>query len=145
MKTSLNDIIGKCAEESGLHSYMYARLGEANYLMDDIKQYPVLLRQFNENISETRMSATRRRTTKFYFCDALGKAEPDTETEVQPIVEKMEERAFAFINRLRSMGITVDLISNATPFYGKFDVLAAGITLSATLTYNICICPPSGK
>lgn len=138
MRKSLSEILRECAESEGLCTYMYARIAEANYLMDDVRQYPVLLRQFNETISETRMSATRRRTTKFYFCDALGKAEPDTETEVQPIVEKMEERAFAFINRLRSMGIEVDLISNATPFYGKFDVLVAGVTLSATLTYKIC-------
>ena len=138
MKKSINEIFRECAEAEGLCSYMYARIAEANYLMDDVKQYPVLLRQFNETISETRMSDTRRRTTTLYFCDTLGKAEPDTETEVQPIVEKMEERAFAFINRLRSMGVEVELISNATPFYGKFAVLVAGVPLSATMTYNIC-------
>lgn len=135
---SLSKILKECAEAEGLCSYMYARIAEANYLMDDVKQYPVLLRQFNETISETRMSDMRRRTTTLYFCDALGEAEPDTETEVQPIVEKMEERAFAFINRLRSMGLEVELVSNATPFYGKFDALVAGVTLSATITYNIC-------
>lgn len=138
MKKSINEIFRECAEAEGLCSYMYARIAEANYLMDDVKQYPVLLRQFNETISETRMSDTRRRTTTLYFCDALGEAEPDTETEVQPIVEKMEDRAFAFINRLRSMGIEVELVSNVTPFYGKFDVLVAGVTLSAIMTYNIC-------
>lgn len=138
MKESINEIFRECAEAEGLCSYMYTRIAEANYLMDDVKQYPVLLRQFNETISETRMSDMRRRTTTLYFCDALGKAEPDTETEVQPIVEKMEERAFAFINRLRSMGLEVELVSNATPFYGKFDALVAGVTLSATITYNIC-------
>ena len=138
MKKSINEIFRECAEAEGLCSYMYARIAEANYLMDDVKQYPVLLRQFNETISETRMSDMRRRTTTLYFCDALGKAEPDTETEVQPIVEKMEDRAFAFINRLRSMGIEVELVSNVTPFYGKFDVLVAGVTLSAIMTYNIC-------
>lgn len=36
------------------------------------------------------------------------------------------------------MGLEVELVSNATPFYGKFDVLVAGVTLSATMTYNIC-------
>lgn len=138
MKKGINEIFRECAEAEGLYSYMYARIAEANYLMDDIRQYPVLLRQFNESIGETSLSNVRRRTTTLYFCDALGKAEPDTETEVQPIVEKMEERAFAFINRLRSMGIEVALISNAIPFYGKFDVLVAGVTLSATMTYNIC-------
>lgn len=138
MKKSINEIFRECAKADGMCTCMYARIAEANYLMDDVKQYPVLLRQFNETISETRLSVTRRRTTRLYFCDALGKAEPDTETEVQPIVEKMEERAFAFINRLRSMGLEVELVSNATPFYGKFDALVAGVTLSATITYNIC-------
>ena len=138
MKKSINEIFRECAKADGMCTCMYARIAEANYLMDDVKQYPVLLRQFNETISETKLSVTRRRTTTLYFCDALGKAEPDTETEVQPIVEKMEERAFAFINRLRSMGLEVELVFNATPFYGKFDALVAGVTLSATITYNIC-------
>lgn len=138
MKKSINEIFRECAKADGMCTCMYARIAEANYLMDDVKQYPVLLRQFNETISETKLSVTRRRTTTLYFCDALGKAEPDTETEVQPIVEKMEERAFAFINRLRSMGLEVELVSNATPFYGKFDALVAGVTLSVTITYNIC-------
>lgn len=138
MKKSINEIFRECAKADGMCTCMYARIAEANYLMDDVKQYPVLLRQFNETISETKLSVTRCRTTTLYFCDALGKAEPDTETEVQPIVEKMEERAFAFINRLRSMGLEVELVSNATPFYGKFDALVAGVTLRATITYNIC-------
>lgn len=138
MKKSLNEIFRECAKAERLHSYMYARIAEANYLMDDVQQYPVLLRQFNETISETKMAGTRTRKTTLYFCDALGKAEPDTETEVQPIVQKMEERAFAFINRLRSKGIDVDLVANVTPFYGKFDVLVAGVTLNATMTYNMC-------
>ena len=138
MKKSINEIFRECAKADGMCTCMYARIAEANYLMDDVKQYPVLLRQFNETISETKLSVTRCRTTTLYFCDALGKAEPDTETEVQPIVEKMEEQAFAFINRLRSMGLEVELVSNATPFYGKFDALVAGVTLSATITYNIC-------
>lgn len=135
---SLNELFRECAEAEGLCSYLYARIAEANYLMDDVKQYPVLLRQFNESISETNLPMVRRRTTTLYFCDALGKAEPDTETEVRPIVEKMEERAFAFIARLRSRGVEVGPVSNATPFYGKFDVLVAGVSLSVTLTYNIC-------
>ena len=75
MKKSINEIFRECAEAEGLCSYMYARIAEANYLMDDVKQYPVLLRQFNETISETRMSDMRRRTTTLYFCDALGKAD----------------------------------------------------------------------
>lgn len=138
MKKSLNDIFKECAEAAGFHSYMYTRKGEANYLMDVIKQYPVLLRAFDEKISETNITATRRRMTTLYFCDALGNVDPDTETEIKPIVEKMETRAFDFINNLRSAGIEVSPIVGATPFYGKFDALVAGVTLSVTLTYNMC-------
>ena len=68
----------------------------------------------------------------------MGKVEPDTETEVRPIVEKMEERAFAFIARLRKTGIEVEIIAEATPFYGKFNTLVAGISMPVTLTYNLC-------
>lgn len=75
---SINEIFRECAKADGMCTCMYARIAEANYLMDDVKQYPVLLRQFNETISETKLSVTRRRTTTLYFCDALGKAEPDT-------------------------------------------------------------------
>lgn len=138
MTRSLNDIFRACAEAEGLHTYLYARIAEANYLMDDVREYPVLLRQFNERISETRLVGQRRRRTTLYFCDALGKVEPDTETEVRPIVEKMEERAFAFIARLRKTGIEVEIITEATPFYGKFDTLVAGISMPVTLTYNLC-------
>lgn len=138
MKDNINNILKECAESEGLCSYMYARISEANYLMDDVKQYPVLLRQFNETISETKIWDTRKRTTTLYFCDALGKAEPDTETEVQPIVAKMEEKAFSFINRLRNMGIGIDTVTGIKPFYGKFDVLVAGVTVTVTMTYNIC-------
>lgn len=138
MKTNLNDLFRKCAEAGGLHSYMYARIAEANYLMDDVTQYPVLLRQFNETISETNLPMVRRRTTTLYFCDALGKVEPDTETEVRPVVEKMEARAFEFIARLRAEGVEIGPVLNAVPFYGKFNVLVAGVSLSVTLTYKIC-------
>lgn len=138
MKKSLNDIFKECAEAAGFYSCMYARRGEANYLMDTIKHYPVLLRSFDEKISETNIAATRRRMTTLYFCDALGKSDPDTETEIKPIVEKMEARAFEFISILRSAGIEVSPITGATLFYGKFDALVAGVTLNATLTYNMC-------
>lgn len=138
MKKSLNDLFKQCAEAGGFHTYMYARIAEANYLMDNVTQYPVLLRQFNETVAETKLRNVRRRTATLYFCDALGKAEPDTETEVRPIVEKMEARAFEFIDRLRAEGVEVGPVTNAVPFYGKFDVLVAGISLSVTLTYSIC-------
>ena len=75
MKKSINEIFRECAKADGMCTCMYARIAEANYLMDDVKQYPVLLRQFNETISETKLSVTRCRTTTLYFCDALGKGD----------------------------------------------------------------------
>lgn len=135
---SISTIFKDCAKKSGLNTYMYARLGEANYLMDKVKQYPVLLRLFNEKIGETHIPEIRRRTTTLYFCDALGKADPDTETEVMPVVEKMETRAFDFLSQLRKEGVDVSLVSDVTPYYAKFDAFVAGVYLTVTLTYNIC-------
>ena len=48
---NINDILKECADAEGLCTYMYARIGEANRLMDDVRQFPVLLRQFDETIS----------------------------------------------------------------------------------------------
>ena len=135
---SINNIFKECAKAIGLHTYMYARIKEANYRMDDVRQFPVVLRLFNETVSETKIDMMRRRTTSLIFCDALGKAEPDTETEVMPIVEKMEVLAFDFINNLRQHGIEVQLVSSMTPFYSRFDSLVAGVSVTITLTYPIC-------
>lgn len=134
----INKILKSCAEAEGLCTYMYARIGEANYLMDNVSQYPVLLRQFDEMISETSVSGEERRTGKIYFCDALGTAEPDTQSEVSPVVERMKASAFAFVSRLRGMGVTVDRVTDATPFCGKFDALVAGVSMTITMTYNVC-------
>lgn len=135
---SLNDIIKRCAADSGLHTVMYARMGEANVRMEEVTQYPVLLRLFNERIAETNIRMRRSRRTTLYFGDALGEVEPDTEMTVAPVVEKMEQRAFDFIASLRKAGIEVSLVSNMTPFVGKFDALIAGVKCDLTLTYNIC-------
>lgn len=135
---NINDILKECAEAEGLCTYMYARIGEANYLMDSVKQYPVFLRQFNETISETSIDDRRTRTSTFFFCDALGSAEPDTETEVKPVVDRMENVAFSFISHLRRLGVQVERVTGSTPFYGKFDALVAGVSMTITMTYNVC-------
>lgn len=135
---SINNIFKECATASGLHTYMYARIKEANYRMDDVRQFPVVLRLFNEAVSETKFDMMRRRTTSLIFCDSLGKAEPDTETEVMPIVEKMEALAFEFIDSLRRHGIEVQSVSGMTPFYSRFDSLVAGVSVTLTLTYSVC-------
>lgn len=135
---NINEIFKECAKIAQLHSFMYARLDEANYLMDDTMSYPVLLRLFNETISETSTRDVYKRKTTLYFCDALGKAEPNTETEVMPVVQKMESRAMTFIAELRKHGVEVDMISNMTPYYGRFDALVAGVTVEVTMTYRNC-------
>lgn len=135
---NLNQVFKECAKASNLHTYMFARINEANYRMDDVKEFPVLLRLFNETISETNNVDERRRTTTLIFCDALGKAEPDTESEVMPVVEKMENRAFEFVENLRRRGIDVQIISNVTPFYNRFDSLVAGVSMNITMTYSVC-------
>lgn len=138
MKRSLNEIFRECAEACGLHTYMYARLGEVNYRMDDVFEYPVMLRLFNESISETNVRMQRMRRTTLYFCDALGEPEPDTELDVAPIVDKMERMAFEFVGELKRRGITVGQITAMTPFIDQFDVLCAGVKCDVVVTYSIC-------
>ena len=134
----LGDIFRECAEKCGLHTYMYARLGEANYRMDAVYQYPVVLRLFNETISETSISTVRKRRTTLYFCDDMGEAEPDTEFDVSPITDKMEQCAMDFIEELRRNNVTVERVTAMTPFINQFDVMAAGIKCDITFTYKIC-------
>lgn len=136
--TNINSIISECAKSSGLHTYMYGRINEVNYRMDDVKHFPALVRLFNETVAETNLGDQRRRTTTLIFCDALGKAEPDTEREVMPIVDKMETRAFDFIDNLRQRGVEVRTVTNMTPFYSRFDSLVAGVSVTLTLTYSVC-------
>lgn len=134
----INDILKECAEAEGLCTYMYARKGEANCLMDNVTQYPVLLRQFDETIGETRITGERTRTGRLYFMDALGIPEPSTQEDVLPVVRRMEDAAFSFFDRLRSMGVKVDRVTDMTPYYAIFDSLAAGVYATVTMTYNIC-------
>lgn len=135
---NINDILKECAEEEGLYTYMYARMGEANTLLDYVTQYPVLLRQFDETISETKIAGEERRTGRLYFFDTLGKAEADTQSEVMPVTERMKSVAFSFFNRLRSMGVQVDTVTDLTPYQAMFDCLVAGCYATVTMTYNIC-------
>lgn len=136
MKT-LNDILEECAHESGFPTYLYARMGEANVIIDHVTQYPALLRAFTETVYETQLATTRRRRMVLYFCDALGAAEPSTSYSVAPIIEKMENRAFGFVNGLRGHGIEVD-VQSATPFVGELDALMAGLRMELTITYSTC-------
>lgn len=134
---SLNETIEQCAKKSGFPSYLYARMREANVEMDKITQFPALLRAFNETIYETRFADRRRRRSTFYFCDALGAAEPNTSYSVAPIIDKIESKSYAFVSSMRQLGIDVE-IHSATPFVGLLDALVAGIKMEFTMTYSIC-------
>lgn len=84
MRKSLSKIFEDAAKECGVNTCLYARIKEANYLLDYVKEYPVMLRLFQEPIYETNLTNRRRRRTTLYFLDALGKPEPDTQTEAAP-------------------------------------------------------------
>ncbi len=135
----INEIIKQCAAESGLKSYMFARINEANYLMDDIKEYPVMLRQFNDSVTEgpNKIRGMQTRTTTLYFCDLMGEVEPDTETVTLPIVERMESAVFSFIESLRRMNVQVEITAPITPFVGKFDALVTGVQCGLRLSYSM--------
>lgn len=134
---NLNDTIKSCSEKSGLRTYYFVRRREANVRLDAEYDYPIILRLFEERIFPGRLLSQRRRTTTLFFMDALGIADPDTVSEVQPVVEKMEQRAFDFFEQLRSVGVEVE-IGNMEPFAGMFDVRAAGVKCDVTFTYNQC-------
>ncbi len=137
MMKTLNDTLEHCATHSGFPTYLYARMGEANVHMDEVTQFPAIVRAFNETIYETKIKNTRRRKSTLYFCDALGEAEPNTSYSVAPIIDKIEMRAFAFVDNMRHNNIEIE-IQSATPFVGRFDALVAGIKMELTMTYSMC-------
>ena len=120
---SLNDHIDKAAGACGFGSYIYARLKETNYILGTITEYPVVVRQFFETITPTDLDGVYKRASKFLFCGDLGEAEPDTATQVMPIVEEMIDRS---------------QVTKITPFAARFDQLVCGVECEATMTYSTC-------
>ena len=90
-----------------------------------------------EPIYETNLTNRRRRRTTLYFLDALGKPEPDTQTEAAPIADRMEQMAFSLIDNLRRNGIEVQ-VESLQGVVEKLDALAAGVEAKLVLTYNVC-------
>lgn len=136
-KNSLNDHIRKAAEDCGFGSYLYARLKETNYILGSISKYPIVVRNFFETITPSEIDLTYARTTQFLFCDDLGESEPDTETQVMPIVEDMIIKSEEFFNALIRRGLDVNIL-RITPFIARFDELVCGIECEATITYSAC-------
>lgn len=134
---TLNDHINKAAEACGFGSYVYARLKETNYILGTITQYPVVVRQFFETITPTDLDRIYKRSSRFLFCDDLGEAEPDTVTQVMPIVEEMIDRSAEFFEALQDRGIEVQ-VTKITPFVARFDQLVCGVECEATITYSTC-------
>lgn len=134
---TLNDLINKAAEACGFGSYVYARLKETNYILGTITQYPVVVRQFFETITPTDLDRVYKRSSRFLFCDDLGEAEPDTVTQVMPIVEEMIDRSAEFFEALQDRGIEVQ-VTKITPFVARFDQLVCGVECEATITYSTC-------
>lgn len=134
---SLNDHIDKAAEACGFGSYIYARLKETNYILGTITDYPVLVRQFFETITPTNIDRVYNRSSRFLFCDDLGESEPDTETEVMPIVEKMIDRSAEFFDELEKRGVEVQ-VQKIVPFAARFDQLVCGVECEVTMTYSTC-------
>lgn len=134
---SLNDHIDKAAGACGFGSYIYARLKETNYILGTITEYPVVVRQFFETITPTDLDGVYKRASKFLFCGDLGEAEPDTATQVMPIVEEMIDRSAEFFEALRDRGVEVQ-VTKITPFAARFDQLVCGVECEATMTYSTC-------
>ena len=119
---SLNDHIDKAAGACGFGT---------------ITEYPVVVRQFFETITPTDLDGVYKRASKFLFCGDLGEAEPDTATQVMPIVEEMIDRSAEFFEALRDRGVEVQ-VTKITPFAARFDQLVCGVECEATMTYSTC-------
>ena len=135
--STLNDRIGSAAGACGFGSYSYARLNETNYILGTITEYPVVVRQFFETITPTDLDGVYKRASKFLLCDGLGDAEPDTVTQVMPMVEEMNGRADEFFDALQNRGVEVQLVK-ITPFVARFDQLVCGVECEVTMTYSDC-------
>ncbi len=134
---TLNDHINKAAEACGFGSYIYARLKETNYILGAITAYPVVVRNFFETITPTNLDRVYNRAARFLFCDDLGDAEPDTQTQVMPIVEEMIDRSVEFFEALQNRGVEVQ-VTKITPFVARFDQLVCGVECEVTMTYSTC-------
>uniref|UniRef100_UPI004055BC35 hypothetical protein n=1 Tax=Alistipes sp. TaxID=1872444 RepID=UPI004055BC35 len=134
---NINEVIRQIAKDCGLASYLYARIKEANYIVDDITEYPFLWRQFNDRIGFTNITGQRKRTTTFHFLDQLTGLEPDTEKEVEPIVESMSKACADFLRGLKKAGCEVDMRSvTMTPTIVQYlDAYLAGVYCEVTITY----------
>lgn len=139
---NIDKVIEECAKDCGLPTYLYARIREANVRMDDVKEFPMLWRQFNDRIGFTKFEGQRRRNCTFHFLDLLSNGEPDTDTEVLPLVSDMETRCYAFLKKLKSAGCDFDMTAvtlTPTVEYLKYlDTFVAGIRCEIAFTYNIC-------
>ena len=137
----LNAIIDSCAQECGIATCVYAEIGEANVLLDNIDDYPVLLRLFQGAIYEADngLDGFVRRDLTLYFYDNLGIVEADTATKVAPTAERMISLAMRFIAALRRTGIDVVVRAIRPAAGNNYDAILAGAQCDLTVTYNaIC-------
>ena len=134
---TLNDHIETAARECGFGSYVYARMKETNYILGSIDRYPVVVRSFFETITPTDLDRVYRRAARFLFCDDLGSAEPDTVTQVMPLVEEMIDRSADFFRALGRRGLEVD-VQRITPFVARFDQLVCGVECEVSILYSTC-------
>ncbi len=138
----IDRIIEQTARDCGLNTYFFARVKEANLRLSDIQNYPILWRQFNDEIQYTKLKNERRIKTTFHFLDQLPSHNPDTMTEVLPIVRRMDSACRIFLESLKFQGVELRLagltVTPTVEYARTLNLPLAGVRCDVTFTYSLC-------
>lgn len=139
---NIDRLIAEIAEGCGLNTYFFARINEANLRLQDIQNYPILWRQFNEEIRYTKFENEREVRTTFHFLDQLPQYNPDTDTEVLPIIRRMDQACHDFLQCLNRNGVKIKIsgvsVVPTVEYARTLTLPLAGVRCNVTFTYRIC-------
>lgn len=139
---NIDKLIAEVAEGCGLNTYFFARVNEANLRLQDIQNYPILWRQFNEEIRYTKFENEREVRTTFHFLDQLPQRNPDTETEVMPIIRRMDQACHMFLLCMKKHGVKIDMqgitVIPTVEYARTLNLPLAGVRCNLTFTYRTC-------
>lgn len=138
----IDRVIEETAVGCGLNTYFYARVDEANLRLEDIQNYPILWRQFNEKIQYTEIQNERTVTLSLHFLDQLPNAHPDTVSEVLPIIRRMESACRLFLQSLKCQGVKLKIagqtVTPTVEYASSLDAPLAGVRITIPITYKTC-------
>lgn len=131
------DLFHKAAEMVGVN-VVYCTMEGANVVLDTVRQYPVVVRPFEEpcTLLEDGLPMWER-SALLYFMTPAPVLEFETLEAVMPTIEDMRRVAVEFARALRSLGVEVTLGEFANTM-SRFDALEAGVTVRMTTRYKDC-------